>query len=72
MRLAVFGYYAGSELGRPEIAGRLAMSEGAVKREIAAIRVAFGVESHPGRDPGRERVRQRALAERFVLRKAKP
>lgn len=69
-RLAVFGYYAGGELGRLEIADRLAMSVGAVKREIAAIRAAFGVESAGGRDPGREHVRQRALADGFVLRRS--
>jgi ATP/maltotriose-dependent transcriptional regulator MalT len=69
-RLAIFGYYAGSELSRSEIAARLAMSEGAVKREIAVIRSAFGVPSSGGRDPGRDHVRERALAERFVLRKS--
>lgn len=64
-RLAVFGYYAGSEMPRPQIARALALSEGAVKKHIAAIRAAFGVRGRGGRDRGRTEVQ--AMARRVGL-----
>ncbi len=67
-RLAVFGFYTASDFGRDAIAERLALSEGAIKKHIAAIRSAFGIESAGGRDVGRQAVAQQAVMERFVQR----
>ncbi len=61
-RLAVFGYYAGGDLPRPEMAQALALSESAVKKHIAAIRAAFGVRGRGGRDRGRALVQAQAKA----------
>lgn len=67
-RLAIFGWYAANDASREEIGERLALSEGAVKKHIAAIRAAFGIESKGGRDIGRQAVTQRAVTERLTLR----
>lgn len=69
-RLAVFGYYAGSEVNRAEIGEALALSEGAVKKHIAAIRKAFGIRSRGGRDRGRQEVRAVARQDDFMARDA--
>ena len=69
-RLAVFGYYAGSEVNRVEIGEALALSEGAIKKHIAAIRKAFGIRSRGGRDRGRQEVRAMAQQDGFVARSA--
>ena len=66
-RLAVFGYYAGSEMPRPEIARILALSEGAVKKHISAIRAAFGVRGRGGRDLGRAEVQMTAKKMGMVI-----
>jgi hypothetical protein len=44
----------------------LALSEGAVKKHIAAIRAAFGIRSRGGRDRGRQEVRALAQQAGFV------
>lgn len=67
VRVAVFGYYAGTALSRAAIAGQLARSQSAVKKHISAIRAAFGVKGRRGRDAGRAEVRRRAVAQGWVL-----
>ena len=66
VRLAVFGYYVGSDLTRQEMAQALALSEGAVKKHIAVIRGVCGIRSRGGRDRGRDEVRGLALEDGFM------
>lgn len=66
-RLAVFGYYVATELSRRAIAEDLVLSESTVKKHIAAIRHAFGVDGTGGRDTGRDQVQAAALMEKFAL-----
>jgi len=68
VRVAVFGYYAGTTLSRATVAGRLERSQSSVKKHISAIRAAFGVKGRGGRDTGRAVVRQRAVAKGWVVR----
>ena len=66
----MFGYYVESEMNRAEIGEILALSEGAVKKHIAAIRAAFGIRSRGGRDLGRQEVRALARQGGYVRRDA--
>lgn len=48
--IATFGFYAATKLPRREIASRIQVTATPLARYISAIRSAFGVESHSGRD----------------------
>ena len=52
----MFGYYADSDLARPEITQAVALSEGAVEKHVGVIWSAFGMRGRGERDQGRAEV----------------
>lgn len=66
-RVAVFGYYIGTDLSRLQIANKLGIPDGTVKKHITTLRQVFGVEIATGRDSGgRLLVRDLARAEGYL------
>lgn len=70
--IAIFGFYAATQMPRGEIATHFRLSDSPLARYISAIRSAFGVESRTGRDTndeGRRLVSQYAIEHGLVLTK---